>query len=129
MSTCKVHQNDAKTREAKTETTQFRGSKSLIWPKFTFFQISFDEDVHIRSKTDIPLHVAKKRPRAEKQQKKVPSKFIQHIVGLGFDEKDAPRLYANKKDWTGVAGDSKILCTAQGCKEWDFLTTLISRMK
>ena len=53
----------------------------------------------------------------DKQDKpKLSKKFIDHIVELGFDAKDAARLYENKDDWLGMSSGGKVLCTQQGCK-------------
>ena len=51
-----------------------------------------------------------------KQKIEIPSEFIRHILCLGFDEKDAPRLYENKDDWIGINSGGKLLCVKSGCK-------------
>ena len=51
----------------------------------------------------------------EKPIVKVPSKFIKHILSLGFEESDAPRLYEQKDDWMGVSSGGKLLCAQRGC--------------
>lgn len=68
---------------------------------------------------------ARKSVSKQKKSKQVeiPSDFIKHIKNLGFDEKDASRLYASKDDWMGMSTGGKILCTGAGCK---FETTLAS---
>ena len=51
-----------------------------------------------------------------KKKKTVPAEFIKHVLDLGFNEEDAPRLYEDKDNWTGVSTGGKILCVSQGCK-------------
>ena len=46
----------------------------------------------------------------------VPEEFIQHIVSLGFNENDAPRLYEEKDNWMGISTDGKVSCVVRGCK-------------
>ena len=53
----------------------------------------------------------------EKEEKKEVSKeFIEHIVKLGFDGKEAALLYKSKDDWLGMSSGGRVLCTVRGCK-------------
>jgi len=53
----------------------------------------------------------------EKQEKKeVPKEFIEHIVKLGFDAKDAMLLYESKDDWLGMSSGGRVFCSVRGCK-------------
>ena len=57
------------------------------------------------------------------RKKPIPNDFIAHIVKLGFDAKDANRLYESKDDWLGMSSGGKGLCPAVGC---DFSVPLSS---
>ena len=51
-----------------------------------------------------------------RKKKKVPNKFVVHILSLGFNEEDADRLFEEKDNWTGVSTDGKVFCVVKGCK-------------
>ena len=52
------------------------------------------------SKNSIKKQTVRKKKIVKKEmKKKISSKFISHIVELGFDAKDASRLYENKDDF------------------------------
>jgi len=78
------------------------------------FDINFDEDDDaisrpvISTETYVKKRIAKKTVK-QKAEKKIPKKFIAHIVELGFDAKDASRLYENKDDWLGISSGGLIL--------------------
>ena len=46
----------------------------------------------------------------------IPSKFVNHILSLGFNKEDAPRLYEYKDDWIGINSGGSVRCTEKGCK-------------
>ena len=47
---------------------------------------------------------------------KIPSKFVNHILSLGFNKEDAQRLYEYKDDWLGINSGGSVRCTEKGCK-------------
>ena len=51
-----------------------------------------------------------------KKKVTIPSKFINHILSLGFNEEDAANLYEHKDDWMGISTGGKLLCAQRGCK-------------
>merc|ERR1711933_173921 len=63
------------------------------------------------------------KPHETKKKKKVPTEFIEHILSLGFNEDDAPRLYEDKSNWTGISSGGKVSCVVKGCK---FETSIVS---
>ena len=69
----------------------------------------------VSTETYVKKRIGKKIVKKE-AEKKIPKKFIAHIVELGFDAKDASRLYENKDDWLGISSGGLILCTERGCK-------------
>jgi len=54
--------------------------------------------------------------RTRKEKVKIPAKFIDHIITLGFSPGDAARLYENKADWLGAHTGGSIRCTEKGCR-------------
>ena len=58
---------------------------------------------------------SKKENTEETEKKEVPKEFIAHIVKLGFDAKDAPRLYKTKHDWLGMSSGGRVFCSVRGC--------------
>ena len=63
-----------------------------------------------------PRKEQKRAGNKEETKKVISSKFISHIVNLGFDEKDAAKLYETKEDWLGMSSGGRVLCIEQGCK-------------
>jgi len=136
--TTKMLQNDFGTRTPLKKLDNFISYKQQIFAKSTVsrkklsFEINTAEDetrVHFvnaskhtkeqvkNPKLEIPI-------REEKRTKvKIPSIFIEHILSLGFNEKDADKLYENKDDWMGINSGGKLFCTNLGCK---FVTTVSS---
>ena len=53
--------------------------------------------------------------KSREKKVNIPSKFIKHILSLGFDQADASRLYEQKDDWLGISSGGKLLCTQKGC--------------
>ena len=51
-----------------------------------------------------------KKKKETETKKTIPKEFIAHIVKLGFDAKDAERLYESKDDWLGMAEGGNVLC-------------------
>ena len=49
------------------------------------------------------------KKKETKTTKEIPKDFIAHIVKLGFDKKDAARLYESKDDWLGMSVGGKVL--------------------
>ena len=59
----------------------------------------------------------RKTDRHEKIKKvEVPLEFIEHILTLGFDKNDAPRLYDQKDDWMSIHTGGQLFCTKYGCQ-------------
>ena len=58
-----------------------------------------------------------------KKQVKIPSKFIQHILSLGFNEEDSSTLYEHKDDWMGINSGGSLLCAKPDC---NFATKIAS---
>jgi len=91
-------------------------------PKLSF-EINFDEDSYVISRRSVKVETKqnvtqrkKKSKETEKQTKNEPTKeFITHIVKLGFDAKDAARLYKSKEDWVSMTCGGRILCSERRC--------------
>lgn len=82
------------------------------------FEINLeDDDVISRAPTKVKSsskkHVTKK---TNEKKEKLSTQFISHIVKLGFDEKDASRLFETKEDWLGMTHAGCVLCSEKGCK-------------
>jgi len=100
-----------------------KNRKAKVTSKLSF-EINVDKDEMVNrsvsetmSKNSIKTKTVRKKKTVKKEmKKKLSSKFISHIVELGFDAKDASRLYENKDDWLGMTRDGRILCTEQQCK-------------
>ena len=60
-------------------------------------------------------HIKKPRRSLQGESQVIPDSFIIHIEKLGFEKKDARRLYEDKADWLGLSSVSKILCTLRNC--------------
>ena len=65
----------------------------------------------------------KKTETKEPDKQVIPKKFINHILELGFEAKDAARLYESKDDWIGMSTGGRVNCTVRGCS---FSTRLCS---
>jgi len=96
-----------------------KNRKAKVTSKLSF-EINIDNDEMVNrsvSENSIKTKTVAKKKTVKKEMKKIiPTKFISHIVELGFDAKDASRLYENKDDWLGMTRDGRILCTEQQCK-------------
>ena len=80
--------------------------------------MNIDEEnfkVHISNE---PIKLKKRKLENETLPKKVkiPIKFINHILSLGFNKDDARRLYESKGNWTGLNSGGKVRCAERGCK-------------
>ena len=81
-------------------------SKLPIFSFYLQFQINIDEqDSKSRFiKTEAVKKTRKRKHESSvKRKKNVPVEFIQHIMSLGFDENDAPRLYEEKENWLSIS--------------------------
>ena len=55
-------------------------------------------------KTETTKKTRKRKLESSVRQKRnVPVEFIQHILSLGFDEINAPRLYEEKENWLSIS--------------------------
>jgi len=83
------------------------------------FEINLDEDYDAISrlaiKSDKSRKVEKKMETIENKKKVLPKKFIAHILELGFEAKDAVRLYGSKDDWLGMSRGGQVHCSMKGC--------------
>ena len=41
---------------------------------------------------------------------------MDHILSLGFNKEDAPRLFEQKEDWMGISSGGSVFCAHKGCK-------------
>ena len=85
------------------------------WILKTVVKINLDEEDKLRTHgAGSPFDRIKRRKGVKKV--KIPTKFINHILSLGFSKNDAPRLYEKKNDWMGINSGGAVFCTRQGCK-------------
>ena len=75
---------------------------------FDFGELKVEMQKHKR--TELHFRVSKVK------QRRLPRKFVEHILALGFDKSDAVLLYENKDDWMGIELGQKIKCAEAGCK-------------
>ena len=96
----------------------FEVSIALLYNFLTFnCKVNFDEDETLMSRVMKQKEVIKSITKTKKPAKKkeISKEFIAHIVKLGFDGKDAWRLYETKGDWLGMNSGGRVLCTEKGC--------------
>ena len=100
-----------------------------FWRVKIKINIDDEEDSKVRAvQVDQKIHFKKRKRESlsfekTKRKKKIPTEFIQHILSLGFSEKDADRLYQEKDNWSAVSTGGRILCAKTGCK---FYTSIAS---
>ena len=78
----------------------------------------------LRRKTLTPEKSKKRKTENSGRTKtlaNIPSKSIKHILSLGFEKSDAPRLYDQKEDWMGINTGGALFCSQRGC---NFVTKL-----
>merc|ERR1711935_1131095 len=104
---------------------QKRNSVKPKVPQKLSFEISLDQDDEVMNHPTIKFGKKKRTTKSKnvnenetskQTKKKIPKKFITHIVELGFNAEDAARLYESKEDWLGMSSGGQVLCAQRGCK-------------